>query len=138
MPHYNVKMRNGSWRVYSSVVDGFITDDMTFHELAEWRRAKYGDRGGATDDETASLLTCKPKCNVMDYMDAIEHATFMHNLACCPKCGCEDHCWRHEFDSDGYVKEVVACPECGISMSDGGIPEDYEEICARLCVRWNA
>ena len=70
MPRYNVKYPSGRWRVFSSVVDDWITPLMTFNELKAWRREEYGYQSGATDEESDSLLTLKPLCNVMSYEDA--------------------------------------------------------------------
>ncbi len=72
MPRYNVKMPDGRWRVFSSVCDDFVTDPMTFDELREWRRFEYGSNGGFTDKETDSLLTDRPRVNVLAYEDAMQ------------------------------------------------------------------
>lgn len=38
MPKWNVKLKNGRWRIYSTVVDDYITKEMDFDELLEYRR----------------------------------------------------------------------------------------------------
>lgn len=60
MPRYCVKMNNGSWRVYSTIVDDYITDDMSFEELKAWRRAAAIRRA---DEESDTLLTERPRIN---------------------------------------------------------------------------
>ena len=60
MPHYYAKMNNGSWRVYSTIVDDYITDDMSFEELKAWRRAAAIIRA---NEESDTLLTERPCIN---------------------------------------------------------------------------
>lgn len=57
MPHYCTKMNNGKWRVYSTIVDDYITDDMSFEELKAWRREVAIQRA---DEESDTLLTKGP------------------------------------------------------------------------------
>ena len=61
MPCYCAKMNNGSWRVYSTIVDDYITDDMSFEELKAWRRSEAIRR---SDEESDTLLTERPVVNV--------------------------------------------------------------------------
>ena len=60
MPHYCTKMNNGTWRVYSTIVDDYITDDMSFEELKRWRREVAIERA---DEESDTLLTERPCIN---------------------------------------------------------------------------
>ena len=60
MPHYCTKMNNGKWRVYSTIVDDYITDDMSFEELKAWRREVAIQRA---DEESDTLLTERPCIN---------------------------------------------------------------------------
>lgn len=60
MPHYCTKMNNGKWRVYSTIVDDYITDDMSFDELKAWRREVAMRRA---DEESDTLLTKRPCIN---------------------------------------------------------------------------
>lgn len=60
MPHYCTKMNNGTWRVYSTIVDDYITDDMSFEELKRWRREVAIQRA---DEESDTLLTKRPCIN---------------------------------------------------------------------------
>ena len=60
MPHYCTKMNNGKWRVYSTIVDDYITDDMSFEELKSWRREVAIQRA---DEESDTLLTERPLIN---------------------------------------------------------------------------
>lgn len=61
MPCYCAKMNNGSWRVYSTIVDDYITYDMSFEELKAWRREAAIRRA---DEESDTLLTERPVVNV--------------------------------------------------------------------------
>lgn len=61
MPCYCAKMNNGKWRVYSTIVDDYITDDMSFEELKAWRREAAIRRA---DEESDTLLTERPVINV--------------------------------------------------------------------------
>lgn len=60
MPNYCTKMNNGKWRVYSTIVDDYITDDMSFEELKDWRREVAIQRA---DEESDTLLTERPRIN---------------------------------------------------------------------------
>lgn len=60
MPNYCTKMNNGKWRVYSTIVDDYITDDMSFDELKGWRREVAIQRA---DEESDTLLTERPRIN---------------------------------------------------------------------------
>ena len=60
LPHYCTKMNNGTWRVYSTIVDDYITDDMSFEELKAWRREVAIQRA---DEESDTLLTERPRIN---------------------------------------------------------------------------
>ena len=67
MPHYYTKMNNGKWRVYSTIVDDYITDDMNFEELKDFRRREAIERA---DEETMSLLTERPSVNFCNQSEA--------------------------------------------------------------------
>ena len=60
MSHYCTKMNNGKWRVYSTIVDDYITNDMSFEELKAWRREVAIQRA---DEESDTLLTERPSIN---------------------------------------------------------------------------
>lgn len=77
MPRYNVRLPDGRWQVFSSVVDNFITEPMTFDELREFRRMEAIEMA---DTETASLLTARPRINTMRYEDAIEIIEAVHGV----------------------------------------------------------
>ena len=55
------------WRVYSTVVDDYITDDMSFEELKDFRRREAIERA---DEETMSLLTERPSVNFCKQSEA--------------------------------------------------------------------
>lgn len=77
MPRFNVSLPDGRWQVFSTIVDDFVSEPMTFDELKDFRLKYYG----ATYEETETLLTDKPQCNrmtyeeVMDYMRSMEDDT---------------------------------------------------------------
>lgn len=71
MPRYNVKCPNGKWRVFSSIVDGFISDEMTDEEFVEWRLNEYGNTGGSVESTWRFIHTGKG-ANSMDYNEAVE------------------------------------------------------------------
>lgn len=66
MPRYNVRRPDGMWQVFSSVSEGFITGPMTFDELRDYRLGEYASPYAETD----TLLTDRPRCNVMSYKEA--------------------------------------------------------------------
>ena len=69
MPRYNVPLPDGRWQIFSTVVDDFVTEPMSFDELRAYRRALYGT---SSDRDTESLLTDKPTIDRMDYEEACE------------------------------------------------------------------
>lgn len=64
MPRYNVQLSNNLWAVWSTIVDDWVTDPMTFHELVVFRRTEAVRNA---DRESESLLTDKPEINKMTY-----------------------------------------------------------------------
>lgn len=76
MPRFNVKLPDGRWQVFSTVVDDFVTGPMTFEELREFRREQAVREA---DAETDSLLTSIPRINVMSYDEALETIKLMHD-----------------------------------------------------------
>lgn len=76
MPRFNVKLPDGRWQVFSTVVDDFVTEPMTFEELREFRREQAVREA---DAETDSLLTSIPRINVMSYDEALETIKLMHD-----------------------------------------------------------
>ena len=70
MPKYNVKLPDGRWRCLSTVVDDWITEPMDFESYKAWRREEYTRQ---TDEESDSLLTDRPRINVMSYEDAVKY-----------------------------------------------------------------
>ena len=67
MPNYCTKMNNGKWRIYSTIVDDYITDDMSFEELKTWRREVAIRRA---DEESDTLLTERPSVNFCNQSEA--------------------------------------------------------------------
>lgn len=69
MPRFNVKLDNGNWRVFSDSVDDYISEEMTFEELKEYRRSAAIAKA---DEETDSLLQIFPLINRITQKDAEE------------------------------------------------------------------
>lgn len=61
MPRYNVKLPDGRWQCFSSIVDDFVSEPMEEKEYEKWRKEEYGS-GCIPLEET----------NKMDYADAFE------------------------------------------------------------------
>ncbi len=74
MPRFYVGMPDGRWRVFSTIADGFVTEPMTFDELREYRRKRATEK---CDWETSTLLTDRPRINVMSYEDAMDYLAEM-------------------------------------------------------------
>lgn len=65
MPRWNVIYPDGTWNVWSTVVDNWLFDEpITFDELAEFRRNEALQKA---NEENISLLTSKPQVNKMSY-----------------------------------------------------------------------
>jgi hypothetical protein len=71
MPRINVHLENGNWRVWSTVCDGWITDELDFNNLKIFRRDEY-KTNTEVDKETDSLLTKHPIINVMNEKQFME------------------------------------------------------------------
>ena len=77
MPKWNVKLKNGRWRIYSTVVDDYITEEMDFDELLEYRR-KLAIQNA--DKETYSLLTDKPLINITSEEEIQDYTDMMNEV----------------------------------------------------------
>ena len=77
MPRWNVKLKNGRWRIYSTVVDDYITEEMDFDELLEYRR-KLAIQNA--DKETYSLLTDKPLINITREEEIQDYTDMMNEV----------------------------------------------------------
>lgn len=77
MPKWNVKLKNGRWRVYSTVVDDYITKEMDFDELLEYRRELAIQNA---DKETYSLLTDKPLINITTEEEIQDYTDMMNEV----------------------------------------------------------
>ena len=77
MPKWNVKLKNGRWRIYSTVVDDYITEEMDFDELLEYRRELAIQNA---DKETYSLLTDKPLINITSEEEIQDYTEMMNEV----------------------------------------------------------
>lgn len=71
MPRYNVKCPSGKWRIFSTAVDDFITDEMTDEEFVQWRLDEYGKQSGSVE-ESLRFINTGNGLNSMGYNKAIE------------------------------------------------------------------
>ena len=83
MAHYNVQMNNGNWRIFSTNVDDYITEEMDFNHLKEYRRTMaIAKAAREADIESDSLLQMFPVVNRMTQEEAeqkIAHREFFEN-----------------------------------------------------------
>ena len=75
MPRFNVSLPDGRWQVFSTIVDDFVSEPLTFDELKDFRLKSYG----ATYEETETLLTDNPQCNRMTYEEAMDYMRSMED-----------------------------------------------------------
>lgn len=71
MPRYNIKCPSGNWRIFSTVVNDFITNEMTNEEFINWRLEEYGEQGGSVE-ESLKFINTGSGLNSMSYNEAIE------------------------------------------------------------------
>ena len=71
MPRYNIKCPSGNWRIFSTVVNDFITDEITDEEFIRWRLEEYGEQGGSIE-ESLKFINTGSGLNSMSYNEAIE------------------------------------------------------------------
>lgn len=70
MPRYYVKNPKGKWNIYSTIIDGLLFDDfISYDDLCEW---VLNDIVEDKKQELLTLLTDKPKLNVMSYQETME------------------------------------------------------------------
>lgn len=71
MPRYNIKCPSGNWRIFSTIVNDFITNEMTNEEFINWRLEEYGEQGGSVE-ESLKFINTGSGLNSMSYNEAIE------------------------------------------------------------------
>lgn len=76
MPRFNVELPDGMWQVFSTIVEDFITEPMTFDELKDYRLEHYASPYA----ETETLLTDEPRCNRMDYWEAVRRSRMQEEM----------------------------------------------------------
>lgn len=69
MPRYYVE-KNGEWNIFSTIVDDFLLDEFVCLEALK-ARLLY-ERYKELTEDINSLLTDKPRVNVMSYEEATE------------------------------------------------------------------
>lgn len=75
MPRYYVE-KNGEWNIFSTIVDDFLLDEFVCLEALK-ARLLYERYKELTEDMN-SLLTDKPRVNVMSYEEAVERRQLVH------------------------------------------------------------
>ena len=86
MPRFYVQLDNNKWRVWSTIVDGWVTDPFSFDELKAFRRRQAIEKA---DADTNSLLTDRPHINKMEYKELIERYTPTKDMSAEDKTFCE-------------------------------------------------
>lgn len=72
MPRYYVKNPEGKWNIYSTIVDDLLYDKwLTFNSL---REAVITELVMDKEEELVTLLTDKPKLNVMKYEEYLNES----------------------------------------------------------------
>lgn len=76
MPRYYVKNEESKWNVFSSVIDNYLFDDfMDFDELS---MRMIGETVRERISELDSLLSDRPRLNVMSFEEAEGHIAMIH------------------------------------------------------------
>lgn len=75
MPRFYVE-KNGEWNIFSTIVDDFLLDEFVCLEALK-ARLLY-ERYKELTEDINSLLTDKPRVNVMPYEEAIERRQLVH------------------------------------------------------------
>lgn len=76
MPRYYVKNDEGKWNVFSSITDYYLFDDfMDFDELS---MRMIGETVRERISELDSLLSDRPRLNVMSFEEAEGHIAMVH------------------------------------------------------------
>ena len=74
MPRFYVENK-GKWNIYSTIVDDYLLND--FVDFKELKGAVIGEMVVERNEELDTLLTDKPRLNVMSYKEAEETRKFM-------------------------------------------------------------
>ncbi len=69
MPRFYVKNKENKWNIFSTIVDDFLyVDWLFFDDLVEAVCSEFAQK---KHEEMQTLLTDKPKLNIMSYDEAI-------------------------------------------------------------------
>jgi hypothetical protein len=60
MPSINVHLNNGNWKIYSTIVDDWVSEELTYDQLCDRRIHRAIT---IAKQENVSLLTSKPMVN---------------------------------------------------------------------------
>ena len=75
MPRFYVENK-GKWNIYSTIVDDYLLND--FVDFKELKGAVIGEMVVERNEELDTLLTDKPRLNVMSYKEAEETRKYMN------------------------------------------------------------
>lgn len=79
MPRFYVKNKEDKWNIYSTIVDDILYDNwLTFNQLEE---AVINEIIMDKKEDLKSLLTNKPRVNVMSYDDCLEKLKIYNNAS---------------------------------------------------------
>lgn len=79
MPRFYVKNKEDKWNIYSTIVDDILYDNwLTFNQLEE---AVINEVVMDKKEDLKSLLTNKPRVNVMSYDDCLEKLKIYNNAS---------------------------------------------------------
>lgn len=70
MPRYYVKNKEDKWNIFSTIIDNFLYEKwLTFNQLKE---AVITELVMDKEEELETLLTDKPRLNIMSYEEVLE------------------------------------------------------------------
>lgn len=56
MPRYNVEVKKNIWKCFSTIVDDFVTEEMSEEDYQKWRKEQYGVHCGEIRDSNIMSL----------------------------------------------------------------------------------
>ena len=142
MPRYFVENK-GKWNIFSTIVDDFLFDE--FVCITALKVRLLYEEHKRIEEDINSLLTDRPKVNVMSYEEAMElirknesDSEKPNNCKVqtirCPKCGRTDYIRDMEKDmgiKGSYYK--YKCVNCNTYIKDEPTISKMEQVKQRSC-----
>ena len=119
MPRFYVE-KDGEWNIFSTIINDFIFDEFVCLDALK-ARLLY-ERYKELTEDIDSLLTDRPRVNVMSYSDAIERICEDEPQTDKHKCR---RCLYYDVPSDYYP-----CSKCVDYSNYTGEVEDYSTYCS--------